>query len=324
MTMRYTNKNNIPLALAVMLATDYYDHSDDPKTIGVTTLLGSTRSVILSNRITEEEACTDVSDVIASRLGTALHDALEKAWLNPKLPEVLKSLGFSDKVIARFKVNPENPVDSDLNVFLETRTKKTFLGWTISGQFDIAIDGDLADLKSTGTFSYNDKTKELEFIRQLSIYKWLNPEQVLDDEGEILFWFKNWQEYSANKADYPDHTLMGHKIPLMSTVEVEEFLRKKLTALDACMNKPSNELPLCTPEELWQKPSTYAYYSKPTLQKPSKVFSDPIEAQRHLQDKGVGNIQVRQSQPTKCLYCSGRPKCTQADGFIQAGILRIA
>lgn len=47
--MQYTNTTNIPLPLAVFLATDDYDYQ--PDTISVTTLLKPIKQIILGRRL---------------------------------------------------------------------------------------------------------------------------------------------------------------------------------------------------------------------------------------------------------------------------------
>ena len=48
--MKFTNKNNIPLSLAVWLVTDEYDYVDKPNYISATSLLKPTRQLVLSKR----------------------------------------------------------------------------------------------------------------------------------------------------------------------------------------------------------------------------------------------------------------------------------
>ena len=99
--MKYTNKENIPLAFAVLLATDRYDAKTDSKTISATTLQKSIREIVLSLR-SQSGGSQDISERISSTIGTAIHSALEQAWLDPyKALEALDFKGYKD-----VKVNP--------------------------------------------------------------------------------------------------------------------------------------------------------------------------------------------------------------------------
>lgn len=319
--MKYTNKNNLPFALAVMLATDKYKHSSDPKTIGVTTLMGSPRSVILTKRIPAHEQTVDISQLLASRMGTALHDALEAAWLNPELNDVLESLGIPARVRDKVRVNPEKHDPDMINIYLELRTEKKINGWTVTGQLDLVINGRLKDLKSTGTFKFNKEN--IEFVQQLSIYKWLNPEIVFDEEGDILFWFKDWNKFSALKADYPSQPLVEQPYTLLPLATAEAYVAKKLALLDEHENTPMADLPRCTRTELWQAPPKYNYYGSPENVKASKSFDNLIEANNWKLGKGKGLIRVIEAEPTKCMWCAASRTCDQAKGYVAQGILTL-
>jgi hypothetical protein len=82
MISRYANVSEVPLALAVFLATDTYDHDDDPLTISATTLLKPLRQIILPTRIPAGEGLVNLADMMNSRMGTAIHDGIEKAWVH--------------------------------------------------------------------------------------------------------------------------------------------------------------------------------------------------------------------------------------------------
>ena len=95
-----TNDKNIPLAIAVWLATD--DYSKREGSISVTTLMKPVRQIVLSARAAQVGRDMDVSVFTASRMGTAIHDSIEKAWLNPKLPNVLKALDTKTMRLQRY------------------------------------------------------------------------------------------------------------------------------------------------------------------------------------------------------------------------------
>lgn len=100
----YSNRTELPLPIAVWLAHDTYDRTEAG--LSATSLMKSVRQVILTKRVPPGLGEVDVSGMIKSRIGTAIHDAIERAWLSDKLPEILASLGVSDKVVKRFMVNP--------------------------------------------------------------------------------------------------------------------------------------------------------------------------------------------------------------------------
>jgi hypothetical protein len=320
--MKYSNKDNIPLAAAVFLATDFYDHNPDPSVVSVTSLMRSTREVLLTKRLQDGGKVSDLRDMLASRLGTAFHAGVERAWLSPQLPETLANLGFADHIVDKVVINPPEPTGG-LDVYLELRTNKKVGKWTVSGELDICIDGCITDLKSTGVYTYINQTNAAKYIEQMSIYRWLNPEIVLDDYGKILYLFKDWSKHKVGSKGYPNLPVMEQSFELLSLEETDKLVKHKLALLDKYKSAPDHDLPQCTKEELWQGPTKYAYFSKPTNTKASKIFTNAIEAQIHMQDKGVGTVKPRLATPTKCLYCSAVNSCSQAQNYISSGILEL-
>lgn len=49
----------------------------------------------------------DVTDLIPSRLGTAIHDSIEAAWKKGYAKAMLR-LGYPKKLIARIRINPSD------------------------------------------------------------------------------------------------------------------------------------------------------------------------------------------------------------------------
>ncbi|CAL9970181.1 exonuclease [Vibrio phage D292] len=317
---KFTNKHNIPLPLAVMLAHDDYDHNDDPYTISATSLLKSTRQLVLATRSTGEEEPVDISTLIASTQGTALHDALEKAWLSPKLPETLKALGLTASVAEQVRVNPTDGKAGRFDIFMEIRKDKKIGRWTISGKFDFIMEGIPHDLKNTSTFKWSGSHQD--YIDQLSIYRWLNPDLTKEDLGRILFWFKDYSEWSSSKAGYPPFPLVQKELNLRPPRQTEKWIKDKLDLVEKHLDTPEPELPLCTSEELWQSPSKFKYYSKPDAVKASKVFDSMTLASSYMMGKGKGRIVEAKGEARACKYCNVRSGCSQYGQLVQQGLIK--
>ena len=161
--MNYTNTSNIALPLAVFLATDHYDYV--PNVISATSLLKPARQLILADRLSSEDNLVELSDMVSSRMGTAIHTAIEQAWLNPT--KALKSLGYSDDIIQRIKVNPETVEENDIPVYMEKRSFKKVGNHTISGKFDFVAEGKVHDFKSTSTFKYLKCATEMPALHKI-------------------------------------------------------------------------------------------------------------------------------------------------------------
>lgn len=318
--MKFTNKQNIPLPLAVLLASDDYDHNNDSMTVSVTGLLGSVRQIVLGSRVPQSEQEMDISELIASTQGTALHDAMEKAWLSPKLPQVLMSLGIPRKVAEAIRVNPTEPPFTNLDVFLERRTDKKVGEWTISGKFDFIMEGKPMDLKNTSVYSWSKDPAD--YVMQLSLYRWLNQDITDKDLGQIMYWFKDFSSYSVGKADYPPFSIVGKDLQLLSPAETQQWVTRKLQSVERYLAAPESELPLCTPEELWQSKSEFKYYASTSAKRATKKFPTYHEAHSFMLSKGKGEVREIKGEPKKCMYCNARGGCSQYGSMVAQGIIK--
>ena len=99
---RYSNQMNIPLPLAVFLATDDYDY--DPTAISATALMKPIRQLVLTKRVNPEDNPIDIAGLVSSRMGSAIHTAIENAWLKgSKQTNYWKSLVDADEDNPTFK-----------------------------------------------------------------------------------------------------------------------------------------------------------------------------------------------------------------------------
>ena len=318
--MNYTNNHNIPLPLAVFLATDHYDYV--PNVISATTLLKPVKQIILSKRIAKEDTLIDVADLVSSRMGTAIHTAIEQAWLNPN--KALAALGFSDKVIERIKVNPEHPDPKDINVYMEKRSNKTIAGVTVSGKFDFVAEGRVQDFKSTSVYTYMNQTNTDKYRLQGSIYRWLNPDIITRDTMTIHFIFTDWQKVESLKNElYPANRVHNQVIDLLSIDATDNWLRNKITQIKQYEHADEGDMPACTDEDLWRKPTVYKYYKDPNkTERSTKNFASMSEAAAYMSDRGnVGMIKEVKGQVIACRYCPAFVICKQKDALIASGDL---
>jgi hypothetical protein len=322
-----SNLHNIPLSMAVFLADDNYDgNSDDPFTISVTSLLRSTRQAILYKRL-PDNLVTDISDKVSSRLGQAYHKAVEDAWLN-KPKEVMEKLGYPRRVRNRLVVNPtaeymkENP--DSLPVYLEQRNSRKVGRWTITGQFDLVVLGTLEDIKSTSVYTYMNQTNTDKYIAQGSMYRWINPDIITEDQMNINYIFTDWVAARARTTQgYPPLKLWSQPFKLDSVHDTDKKVRIKLKEIDRYLDADESKLPLCSDKDLWRKPPVWKYYSKPSSTSSRKNFDNLYEAQTYLLDKPLGRIEKVEGQVTACKYCAAFSICSQKDRYLESGELKL-
>lgn len=323
---KYTNNTAVPLSMAVFLATDTYDHEDD--TISATSLIKPIRQLVLADRVPQTQAIPDVADLVASRMGSAIHDAIEHSWTrNHK--EAMVSLGYPKRVAERVRVNPD-PDDlgpDDIPVYLEQRSYKHFMGFKVSGKFDFVGQGRVEDFKTTSAYTWVSGNNDEKYILQGSIYRWLNPKIITEDTMAIQFVFTDWQARMA-KTDpkYPPNRVMHKTFQLLSLPETEAYVRNKLTQYQRYRDAPEEEIPLCSNADLWRDPPKWKYYrdANKTSGRSTKNFDNAPEAYARLAKDGHTGVVIEQHGQVKaCRYCPAFSVCSQKDQLIAAGDLKL-
>lgn len=318
--MQITNHTGISLPLAVWLAADGYDfHPGQSKAISATSLLKPVRQILLKERLTEQDATPpDLTDLIASRLGHTIHDGIEKAW-TANYRDSMRKLGYPEQLIQRVAINPKVLKEGMLPVYLEQRLYREILGYKISGKFDMIIEGEVHDFKSTSTFATKG-TKDEDYRLQGSIYRWLNPEKVTADHMFIHFIFTDWQKHEARRnPNYPQSRVQDRRIELLSLEETEAWITNKLRALEDAADLPETEIPYCNDKDLWRGDTVWKFYLDPKkandpTARATKSEDSLVAARAYQASKGGRGVIVEVPGKVKaCSYCPAFPICSQKD-----------
>lgn len=314
---RITNTGGLSLAMAVWLATDPYtgttDDAPEGETISVTTLMKPVRQFVLGLRVPPSEAQMDVLDLISARLGHAIHSSVEDAWLN-HYETAMTKLGYPKKVIQAIRINPVTVEPDTIPVYLEQRYYRKIDGVIITGAFDQIIDGELNDTKSTSVWSYMGNRKDDDYIIQLSVYRWINPDKVTSDIGRIQHVFTDWQRsMSKQNPKYPAHRVIENSFNLLSIAETENWILSRLKEIRKNVNLDQNLMVRCTPDELWMADPQYKYYADPskTSGRSTKNFDNKGEALSHCATAGKGVVVTVPGEAKACGYCAASPICDQ-------------
>ena len=320
---KYANTSSVPLSLAVFLATDNYDH--DSNTISATALLKPLRQIILSARVPEDVTPTELINLVPSRMGTAIHDAIERSWKD-NYQVALGHLGYPKKVIEKIRINPkpEELTDGLIPIYLEQRAHKQVGKFLVSGKYDFIGDGRVEDFKSTSTYSAMSHNNDEKHAWQGSIYRWLNPKLITKDEMAIQFIFTDWSKAKAMQdPKYPQQRIMQRILPLKPVPETDAFVKRKLGQVEQYWDAPEDQIPLCSDEDLWRSEPVFKYYKNPEKRSRStKNFDNYHDAQlRAIEDGNVGIVVEQPGQVMACKYCSAFVACTQKDALIASGDL---
>ena len=277
--MKYTNKFNLDRTVVEVLEHDDYDYNSDSKVISATSLISPARQVALK-RLHYDELSVDVSDLIASRYGTAIHAAFE----NIKLTDCIQ----------------------------EQRLKAEFDNFTLSGKFDIlrreGIFYRLIDIKSTSVWKLIMGDYD-QYIKQLSIYRYLCVENGYDtmQEAYIYFFFTDWQKRKAKEdPEYPQLRFHKLELKLWTIEETKKFIidrYNKITIAEQLIKDGKESDIETTTEELWQRPDKFAVM-KGKQKRAVKLYDSKLKAEAHIgEDKGY-HIDTRKEVAKRCSYCA--------------------
>ena len=322
---KYANTSSVPLSLAVFLASDFYDPDQDENTISATALIKPLRQIVLSARVPEDMTPVDLVNMVPSRMGTAIHDAIERSWkLNYRM--ALRLLGYPNRVIEKIRINPkpEELTDGVIPIYMEQRAKKTVGKFTVTGKYDFIGDGRVEDFKSTSTYTAMNNTNDEKYIWQGSIYRWLNPVIITKDEMAIQFIFTDWSKAKAMQdPKYPQQRIQQRLLPLKSLQETDAFVNRKLNQIEQYWDAKEEDLPLCTDADLWRSEPVFKYYKNPEKRaRSTKNFDNRHDAQlRYIEDGSVGVVVEQPGQVTACKYCPAFAVCSQKDALIASGDL---
>ena len=284
--MNYTNKYNIPEHICSWLAADEYDYL--PGVYSATTLISPARAFILKKR-NAENLTMDYSDFIKMRMGTAIHDSLEKIGVY---------------------------ADGD---FKEKRFFAEIMGCQISGKMDAVLGGVIRDNKSTSVWKYVKKEFD-DYIKQLSIYRWILYRNGINTEqyAFIDFFFTDWKKSDAEKSsDYPQIPYQEQKIDLLSLEATEELICDRLEEFTFA----ESVLPECTAEELWQRDECWAVFTKEGQARAKKLCKTEEEAKEYASANGCKYIEHRPGKAVRCGYCSAAPFCDQCKEMQKKGLV---
>lgn len=288
--MKITNKFGLPQTIVNALERPTY--SKGAAHLSATELLNSAQIAVLRKQHLEDIEM-DASDMVWSLFGSAVHHILEQG--------------------------------GDDNHLVEERLHAELDGWNISGAIDLQIlhkNGiEINDYKTVGVYGVMNEKKEWE--EQLNIYAWLvekvkkTPVTAL----KIVAIIRDWNRRDSNtRAGYPAAPVAIIDIPLWSYERREEYVRERIHAHSEALFavETGADIPPCTPEECWEKPTVYAVKKEGAV-RAKIVCASKDEAEDELQKAGKGYfIETRPGERTRCAnYCQVSQWCKQYQTYLQ-------
>lgn len=276
--MQYTNTANLPQPLVSAITYSDYDRVGD---ISVTGLIQPPRIRQLTIRH-RDEIVEDVSEGIWRLIGSVGHKILERA-------------------------------DTD-NHLAEERLTMEIHGWTVSGKADLlGPDGTLDDYKFRSVWAMKEAKPEDE--AQLNLYALLYRHNGFEvKRARIIAPLRDWSKLRASREpDYPQVGVVVREIQLWPPGWQEVFLGERVRLHQREETLADDDLIMCTPEERWRKPDTWAI-KKRGGKRALRVFTEEVQAECFIADNNndlVLNIEHRRGVDTRCLhYCAVKEFCS--------------
>jgi hypothetical protein len=284
--MKITNLYNLPEPLVSVVENDPYTTEVDWD-ISTTTLLSPPRIAQLKKR-NDNELVEDVSENIYRLIGTNTHHILERVTTK----HCIKEKRFSAYVN----------------------------GWKVSGQIDLfeLKSGILSDWKITSVWSVIHGIKP-EHEAQLNINAYLmskGKDPFLKVEKlQVVNLIRDWSKHQIKKSsNYPQCQVSVQDVPMWPVEQAKEYVYHRVKMHQRAVETPSNELPECTPEERWERPTKYAVMKK-GRKSALRVLDSHEDAEKYIEDNSLDknhSIDIREGESVRCeSYCNVNFACNQ-------------
>lgn len=321
--MTWTNLFGLPEPMAAVIKNDLYSDKRDeatkawlkenPEAVGsthfsATTLTKPVRQVTI-DRYNSQNYVNDVSSAVFRLTGQLFHHLFRDAAVRENIKKSLK-------------LEPEHRLFAHL----------PGLKAVVSGEPDlVSEDGVVDDYKVTSVWAWKDGAK-LEWEQQLNVYAWLRRMNGLQTTKlRVVYILRDWSQREAKiKKDYPQAQVLTAEVPMWSAEMQERFVREQVSELMHASNQYESHgndsyVVECGPDQMWEKPSTYAVIKK-GAGRATKVFKtvddegteyspEQVQAMAEAYAKSKGpefEVEHRPGERTRCeFYCSANQFCSQ-------------
>lgn len=284
--MKITNKFGLPEPFVALATKSAY--SKGRADYSVTEIISPPRIQRLRQKHWAEME-QDVSDMTWSLMGTMAHNLLEN-----KTPDGMTA---------------------------EQRLYVEVDGVILSGAMDLQEDdgGDvkITDYKFTSAWALRED--KVEWIWQQNIYAWMVQKLTGKKVSSINIcaFIRDWSRREASfKPEYPQASAQMVPIALLSTIEVEAYIKERieLHRLAKVSADFDEELPLCSEDERWVRETKFAVLKEGGKRAISGgIFDTEAEAQALVAATPKTFIQVRKGEAIRCVnnFCGVSKWCSQ-------------
>ncbi len=287
--MKITNKYNVPETLMALATKEYY--SKGKADFSVTEIISPPQIQRLRKKHYEQIE-QDVSDMLWSLLGSALHVVAERGQTE--------------------------------NHITEERLHVEIDGVVLSGAIDLQKTTEsgivITDYKFTSAWAI--RQDKFEWEAQQNIYAWLVSKAKNEKVSgvQICALIRDWsRREAAVKADYPPAPIQVLELPLWPLERTEAYIRERLEAHRNAKvaDDWGDPLPECTEEERWIRTTQYAV--KREGRKTAIRVLDSEEEAKELAEKEKGFVEIRKGEAIRCAnnFCGVNQWCSQYQSSLQ-------
>ena len=281
--MKITNKFNLPQPFVDLVSGETYNKGESDIT---TTGLAQPPKIAELTRRHSGEITMDASEKVWTMMGTANHYVLEQIALR----------------------NPERYVT-------EQRFYLDIDGVKLGGQIDL-FDREtetLWDYKVSSVYKAMSDDK-LEWTKQANVNKLLCEHNGFHPKKlAILLVMKDWKRKEAEfKADYPKCAIQEIPIPIWREEETLAYIKSRINLHNAAkLIEEEDAIPVCTEEERWAKPTTWAVLKERGAKRAVNGGIYELESEAIAHAKRIsGAIEKRDGSNPRCEnYCQVRQWC---------------
>jgi hypothetical protein len=281
--MKITNKFNLPQPFVDLVSGDTYSKGESDIT---TTGLAQPPKIAELTRRHSNEITMDASEKVWTMMGTANHYVLEQIALR----------------------NPERYVT-------EQRFYLDIDGVKLGGQIDL-FDREtetLWDYKVSSVYKAMSDDK-LEWTKQANVNKLLCEHNGFHPKKlAILLVMKDWKRKEAEfKADYPKCAIQEIPLPIWREEETLAYIKSRINLHNAAkLIEEDDAIPVCTEEERWAKPTTWAVLKEKGAKRAVNGGIYELESEAIAHAKRIsGAVEKRDGSNPRCEnYCQVRQWC---------------
>lgn len=280
--MQLTNNHGLHAGIEHAIRNWYFEkRNPNPKHFRVTELIRPVQQVVLERRHNEEME-TDVMNLVNAWRGSAIHEFLSRF----------------DKMNALQEIDLEIEIGGEL----------------VKGRPDHYEDETILDFKNCKVWKYVFRDFG-DWEEQTNFYALMMKAQGFPVKSlEVVAIFDDWSKMKAlAESDYPKTTSVTVPLLLWPDKKIKAVLENRVTRLAKNLREtPDEDLPECTPEEMWADPEKHAVM-KVGRKSAVKLHDDAEAAEKHAAELGAKHyVQHRPGKRKRCeAYCSASAFCHQ-------------